>query len=100
VWYVRVAGVAGFLRQVAPELEARLADTALASHSGTLALSFHRAGSGSAASMAASPRSSLGRHPARGKAGTQLLELPPDSELTSVPLVSVLMVRRDRGLNL
>jgi hypothetical protein len=44
VWYVRVADVAGFLRQVAPVLEARLAASALAGHNGTLALSFYRTG--------------------------------------------------------
>jgi hypothetical protein len=44
VWYVRVADVAGFLRHVAPALEARLAASAVAGHSGPLALSFYRTG--------------------------------------------------------
>jgi hypothetical protein len=44
MWYVRVADVAGFLRQVAPALEARLAASAVAGHSGRLAVSFYRTG--------------------------------------------------------
>jgi hypothetical protein len=43
-WYVRVADLAGFLRHVAPVLEARLADSILVGHTGELALNFYRSG--------------------------------------------------------
>jgi hypothetical protein len=43
-WYVRVPDLAGFLRQIAPALEARLADSILVGHSGELALNFYRTG--------------------------------------------------------
>ena len=43
-WYVRVPDLAGFLRQIAPALEARLADSILVGHSGDLALNFYRTG--------------------------------------------------------
>jgi hypothetical protein len=44
VWYVRVGDLPGFLTGIAPALEARLAASAVAGHSGTLALSFYRDG--------------------------------------------------------
>jgi hypothetical protein len=43
-WYVRVHDLAGFLRHVAPALEARLADSILVGHTGELALNFYRTG--------------------------------------------------------
>ncbi len=43
-WYLRVADVPGFLRHIAPALEARLADSVAAGHSGELKLSFYRDG--------------------------------------------------------
>ncbi|MFN8513900.1 MAG: GNAT family N-acetyltransferase [Chloroflexia bacterium] len=43
-WYVRVPDLPGFLRQIAPVLERRLADSALASYSGELRLDFFRDG--------------------------------------------------------
>ncbi len=43
-WYVRVADLADFLRQIAPALEARLADSILVGHSGELKLNFYRTG--------------------------------------------------------
>jgi hypothetical protein len=43
-WYVRVPDLAGFLRQIAPALDARLADSILVGHSGALALNFYRTG--------------------------------------------------------
>jgi hypothetical protein len=41
---VRVHDLAGFLRHVAPALEARLADSILVGHTGELALNFYRTG--------------------------------------------------------
>jgi hypothetical protein len=43
-WYVRVADLPGFLRHIAPALERRLADSALAGHSGELRVDFYRSG--------------------------------------------------------
>ncbi len=43
-WYVRVADLAGFLRHIAPALDARLADSILVGHSGELKLNFYRTG--------------------------------------------------------
>lgn len=43
-WYVRIADLAGFLRHIAPALEARLADSILVGHSGELKLNFYRTG--------------------------------------------------------
>lgn len=43
-WYVRVADLAGFLRHIAPALDARLADSILVGHSGELILNFYRTG--------------------------------------------------------
>jgi len=43
-WYVRVADLTGFLRQITPALEARLADSVLVGHSGELKLNFYRTG--------------------------------------------------------
>jgi hypothetical protein len=43
-WYVRVADLVGFLRQIAPALDARLADSILVGHSGELKLNFYRTG--------------------------------------------------------
>jgi GNAT superfamily N-acetyltransferase len=43
-WYVRVPDLPGFLRHVAPVLERRLAESALAGHTGELKISFYRDG--------------------------------------------------------
>jgi hypothetical protein len=43
-WYVRVADLPGFLRHIAPALEARLARSLAAGHSAELKLSFYRSG--------------------------------------------------------
>jgi len=43
-WYIRVPDVAAFLRLVAPALEARLAQSALAGHTGEVKLNFYRTG--------------------------------------------------------
>jgi hypothetical protein len=43
-WYVRVADLPGFLRHIAPALEARLARSVAAGHSAELKLSFYRSG--------------------------------------------------------
>ncbi|MHB8646769.1 MAG: GNAT family N-acetyltransferase [Thermomicrobiales bacterium] len=43
-WYVRVADLAGFLRHIAPALDARLADSILVGHTGELKLNFYRTG--------------------------------------------------------
>ncbi len=43
-WYVRVPDLAGFLRQIAPALDARVADSILVGHTGELALNFYRTG--------------------------------------------------------
>lgn len=43
-WYIRVVDLAGFLRQIAPALEARLADSFIVGHTGELRLNFYRAG--------------------------------------------------------
>jgi hypothetical protein len=43
-WYVRVPDVPGFVRHVAPALEARLARSLAAGHSGELTLNFYREG--------------------------------------------------------
>jgi len=43
-WYVRIPDFAGFLRQIAPALEARLADSILVGHSGELKLNFYSTG--------------------------------------------------------
>lgn len=45
-WYVRIADLAGFLRHIAPALEARLADSILVGHTGELKLNFYRTGLG------------------------------------------------------
>jgi GNAT superfamily N-acetyltransferase len=41
-WYVRVPALPAFLRHIAPVLEARLAGSVLAGHSGTLRLNFYQ----------------------------------------------------------
>ncbi len=41
---MRIPGLAGFMRQIAPALEARLADSILVGHSGELKLNFYRTG--------------------------------------------------------
>jgi GNAT superfamily N-acetyltransferase len=43
-WYVRVADLPGFVRHVAPALEARLAASPAAGHTGQLRLTFYRSG--------------------------------------------------------
>lgn len=43
-WYVRVPDLVGFLRQVAPTLEARLAESTLAGHSGRIDVSLYWGG--------------------------------------------------------
>lgn len=43
-WYVRIPDVAGFIRHIAPALEARLARSVLPGHTGDLKLSFYRSG--------------------------------------------------------
>lgn len=43
-WYVRVADVPGFIRHIAPALERRLADSAVAGHSAELTIDFYRGG--------------------------------------------------------
>jgi GNAT superfamily N-acetyltransferase len=43
-WYVRVPDLPKFIRHIAPALEARLANSALAGYSGTLTLNFYRGG--------------------------------------------------------
>ena len=43
-WYVRVADLADFLRHIAPVLEQRLAESAVAGHMGELEISFYRNG--------------------------------------------------------
>lgn len=43
-WYVRISDLAGFLTQIAPALERRLADSILVGHTGELALNFYRTG--------------------------------------------------------
>jgi hypothetical protein len=43
-WYLRVPDLPGFLRLIAPVLEARLAGSIAAGHSGELKLSFYRSG--------------------------------------------------------
>jgi hypothetical protein len=43
-WYVRVSNLPGFLRRVTPVLEARLADSAAAGHTGDLKLNFYSDG--------------------------------------------------------
>ncbi len=43
-WYIRVADLEGFLRHIAPALEARLADSILVGHTGDLELNFYRTG--------------------------------------------------------
>jgi hypothetical protein len=43
-WYVRVADLAGFVRHIAPALDARLAGSILVGHSGELKLNFYRTG--------------------------------------------------------
>ena len=43
-WYVRVADLTGFLRHIAPALDARLADSILVGHTGELKLNFYRTG--------------------------------------------------------
>lgn len=43
-WYVRVADLSGFIRRVAPVLEARLAASIAAGHTGELRLTFYRGG--------------------------------------------------------
>ncbi len=43
-WYVRVPNLPAFIRHIAPVLERRLANSALAGYSGTLTLNFYRGG--------------------------------------------------------
>ncbi|MFL5801558.1 MAG: GNAT family N-acetyltransferase [Roseiflexaceae bacterium] len=43
-WYVRVPDLPGFMRHIAPALERRLVDSAVAGHSGELKLTFYRGG--------------------------------------------------------
>jgi hypothetical protein len=43
-WYIRIPDLPGFLAHIRPALESRLAASALAGHSGELALSFYRSG--------------------------------------------------------
>lgn len=43
-WYIRVADLPAFIRQIAPVLERRLATAAVAGYSGTLTLDFYRGG--------------------------------------------------------
>jgi hypothetical protein len=43
-WFIRVADLPGFLRQITPVLEQRLAQSTLAGHSGTLKLDFYQGG--------------------------------------------------------
>ncbi len=43
-WYVRVPDLPGFIRHIAPVLEARLAGSVAAGHSGELCLDFYRGG--------------------------------------------------------
>ncbi len=43
-WYIRVPGLPAFLRHITPVLEHRLAASAVAGHTGELALSFYRTG--------------------------------------------------------
>jgi hypothetical protein len=43
-WYVRVPDLPGFIRQIAPALERRLAASAAAGHTGELRLNFYRGG--------------------------------------------------------
>jgi hypothetical protein len=43
-WYVRVADILGFVRMIAPVLEARLAESILCGHSGELIIDFYRGG--------------------------------------------------------
>jgi len=40
-WYIRVPDLPGFIRHIAPVLEARLADSIMAGHSGTVKLNFY-----------------------------------------------------------
>jgi hypothetical protein len=41
-WYIRVPDLPGFIRQIAPVLERRLADSVLVGHTGTTKLNFYR----------------------------------------------------------
>lgn len=43
-WYLRVPDLPGFLRHIAPGLEARLAESALAGYTGELQITFYRTG--------------------------------------------------------
>jgi hypothetical protein len=43
-WYLRVPDLPGFIQHIAPALEARLAISPLAGHSGELKLTFYRSG--------------------------------------------------------
>ena len=43
-WYVRVPDIVAFLQRITPVLERRVADSALARHSGELPLNFYRSG--------------------------------------------------------
>jgi hypothetical protein len=43
-WFIRVPDIPGFLRSVAPVLEARLAASVMVGHTGELTLSFYRSG--------------------------------------------------------
>jgi hypothetical protein len=43
-WYLRVADLPAFLRHISPVLEARLADSPFAGHSGELKITFYRSG--------------------------------------------------------
>jgi GNAT superfamily N-acetyltransferase len=40
-WYIRVPDLPGFIRHITPVLEARLADSVMAGHSGTMKLNFY-----------------------------------------------------------
>ncbi|MGD8465551.1 MAG: GNAT family N-acetyltransferase [Anaerolineae bacterium] len=43
-WYLRVPDLVGFLQHIAPELERRLAGSALVGHTGAIEISFYRTG--------------------------------------------------------
>lgn len=43
-WYVRIPDLLGFMRHIAPALEARLAQSVVVGHTGDLKLSFYRSG--------------------------------------------------------
>jgi hypothetical protein len=43
-WYIRVPDIPAFVRRIAPALEARLADSVAAGHTGEIKISFYRSG--------------------------------------------------------